>query len=125
MTDKPRIIIGLLFVLVAVTFPFWYALAGQTSTETPELVLPESGQCIVGAAEMRAKHMDILEVWRNEVVRHGDQELVEVGDQKYEKSLTKTCMNCHESREAFCQKCHEYADVHPTCWNCHNEEKGD
>ncbi len=124
MTDKPRIIIGLVFVLVAVTFPFWYALAAGPPGAPPELEALE-GKCVHDAEYMRAHHMDVLETWREEVVREGDKTQIDIDGKKYEKSLTKTCMDCHKSRENFCQKCHSYADVHPTCWNCHNETKGD
>ena len=125
MTDKPRIIIGVVFVLVAVTFPFWYALAGGPPAAPPELEMPEGGECVHDAEYMRARHMDVLELWRQEVVREGDKSLVTIGGKQYEKGLTKTCMQCHKSRENFCGKCHAYADVQPTCWNCHNETKGD
>lgn len=122
MTDKPRIIIGLVFVLVAVTFPFWYALAAGPPGEPPELELPE-GECV--QENMRADHMDVLEKWRQQVVREGDKSKIKIAGKEYDKSLTKTCMGCHTSRQNFCAKCHDYADVQPTCWNCHNETKGD
>lgn len=126
MTDKPRIIIGLLFVLVAVTFPFWYALAAGPPGAPPELELPKGeGECVHDAKYMRAHHMDVLEKWRQQVVREGDKSKIKIAGKEYDKSLTRTCMDCHTSRENFCAKCHEYADVQPTCWNCHNETKGD
>ena len=30
-----------------------------------------------------------------------------------------TCMGCHKSKERFCDRCHEYSDVTPPCWECH------
>jgi hypothetical protein len=86
--------------------------------------------------------MNILNEWREDVVRKGDRSKVEINGREYEKSLTKCCMKCHTSREKFCVKCHEYADVLPpetcpvmaggpqgprgiNCWDCHVELKGD
>ena len=35
-------------------------------------------------------------------------------------SLTRTCMlQCHTNKAEFCNKCHEYANVEPYCWECH------
>ena len=39
----------------------------------------------------------------------------------YEKSLTGTCLGCHNKAE-FCDRCHAYSGVSsPYCWNCHSE----
>ena len=29
------------------------------------------------------------------------------------------CVKCHSNKERFCDRCHDYAGVKPTCWNCH------
>ena len=55
------------------------------------------------------------------VVRHGDTKRIAVDGQEYDKSLTRGCMACHTSRENFCARCHDYADVRPACWDCHVE----
>jgi hypothetical protein len=35
-------------------------------------------------------------------------------------SLTGTCIKaCHADKTVFCDRCHAYAGVTPTCWNCH------
>lgn len=98
--------------------------------------------CVKDREYMNPNHMNILNEWRDDVVRKGDRSKVEINGLEYEKSLTKCCMKCHTSREKFCFKCHEYADVLPpkvcpkladakqaprgvNCWNCHVEPKGD
>ena len=129
MNDKPIIIAGLVIALVVLTSPIWYSLAAGEPGGKPEYTLPlPKGECVEDVAGyMLGHHMDLLEAWRNEVVREGDTEEYESDSgKKYEKSLTKTCLlQCHVNQETsqadFCGKCHEYADVHPTCWDCHVE----
>jgi hypothetical protein len=138
MNDRPKIVVGLAVVLAALTFPFWYALAGGRSGAPPDLELP-AGQthCVEDRQYMRAHHMELLDQWRTAVVREGKQTYVSKAfGQSYEMSLTKTCMGCHTSREAFCTKCHSYMNVQASqtlqpfapgrpsrqgiyCWDCH------
>lgn len=121
MSDKPIIVVGLIVALVVLAIPFWYSLAAGRPEPPPELELPE-GRCV--AENMAAHHMELLNQWRDEVVRDGDDQPVEVSGQMVAKSLTRGCMSCHGSRQNFCAKCHEYANVHPTCWECHVESLG-
>ena len=81
---------------------------------------------------MAARHMDILNQWRHEVVRgDGTQKVYmsEVTGEEYPKSLTGTCMQCHGrdtriNETVTCAECHDYANVKPRCWDCHLDEKG-
>ena len=130
MGDKIKIFAGLIVFLVLAAFPIWYALGIAEDASAPafpsDLELPQnSSQCVKDKEYMIANHMDLLNQWRDEVVRQGDNTPVEIDGKQCEKSLTKGCMHCHTSRENFCAKCHNYADVHPTCWDCHLEPKGD
>ncbi|MGD8893899.1 MAG: menaquinol oxidoreductase, partial [Desulfobacterales bacterium] len=34
-----------------------------------------------------------------------------------------TCLDCHEEKAEFCDKCHNYASVSPYCWECHIDPK--
>ena len=125
MNDKPIIIAGLAVALLVLTSPIWYALAAGEPGDRPELALPE-GECVEDVEYMRGHHMDLLDEWRDEVVRDGDTEKYVSNSGEYEKSLTKTCLlQCHVTKTIgkadFCGKCHEYADVYPTCWDCHVE----
>jgi hypothetical protein len=126
MNDKGLIIAGLAVFLVLVTFPIWYTLGatgGAGARPQPEPPAGESN-CIEDKAYMTANHMKLLFEWRNRVVREGKKDYTSSSGEQYEMSLTKTCMSCHTNKETFCDRCHNYADVQPLCWNCHLEPKG-
>jgi hypothetical protein len=67
--------------------------------------------------------MDLLLDWREEVVRKGVREFVAFDGKTYTMGLTQTCMNCHTSKEDFCDRCHNYVAVSPYCWDCHIDPK--
>lgn len=121
MNDKPKIIIGLIVLVVAVTFPFWNRLI-KAIGEPPAVELPKDEKyCVQSKEWMIANHMNLLDTWRNDVVRSGNRTYRDWKGEDREMSLTKTCMSaeCHASRAQFCDKCHTYADVKPYCWDCH------
>ena len=139
MNDKGKAIAGLAIFLVLATFPIWHTLGAGGDGSPPDLELPADGSCI--EPNMVARHMDLLDDWRNRVVREGESQYLSSSGVQYEMSLTKTCMACHTNRETFCTRCHEYADVLPIqplqesattqraskgirCWGCHVESKG-
>jgi len=153
MNDRPRIIVGLVVFVVLALFPVWYGLAAGGDAGRPELELPdptdrslfptdEAYHCVEDLPTIRADHVNLLDHWRDAVVRDGEKHYVsQAFDTTYEMSLTRTCMNCHQSRETFCARCHEYADVgsfhrlEPTggdetpqygidCWDCHVDRGG-
>jgi len=129
MNDKPKIFVGLAIALVLLTFPYWYALARGDYEARPELVMPDGGQteCVMETDWMRAHHMDLLNEWRDAVIRDGDTTVVDSvnGQTKgIPKSLTHGCMSCHTQKAGFCESCHNYANVKPTCWDCHVEPQG-
>jgi hypothetical protein len=70
--------------------------------------------------------MDLLNQWRNSVVREGKRTYVsKASGETFEMSLSKTCMGCHESRQKFCDRCHTYVNLRTAlpCWECHTEPK--
>jgi len=120
MNDKPKIIIGLIVLVVAVTFPFWNGLIAKG--EPPVVELPKDEKyCVQSKEWMIANHMNLLDTWRNDVVRNGNKSYKDWKGVDREMSLTKTCMSagCHANKVAFCDRCHTYADVTPYCWDCH------
>lgn len=122
MYNAGKVIIGLLVFVGLVTFPFWYN-AGKAAV-APELVLPEKEkECVEPAQFMRAKHMELIDQWRNEVVRKGNRIYIGFNGKKYDMSLQNTCMGCHKEKEKFCDRCHNYVAVAPNCWSCHIEPK--
>jgi len=122
MHDAGKVVAGLVVFLAIVTSPMWYHLVQGAGTAAPELVLPAGGgQCIKETSYMRSLHMDLLNGWRDDVVRRDDRMFKAADGKEYEKSLTNTCLDCHPKRAEFCDRCHEYAGVTPYCWDCHVE----
>jgi hypothetical protein len=127
MGDKGKILLGLAVFVILITFPFWSRLAaGDALPGRAELEYPTNSEaCVEDTEYMRASHMDLLNHWRDDLVREGNLEYVSsLSGETYYPSLTKTCMSCHENRDAFCTRCHDYADVQPTCWECHTTPGG-
>ena len=126
MNDKGRILVGLAVFVILVTFPFWSRLAAAGEIARPELSLPaDATECIEDTPFMTANHMDLLNQWRNAVVREGEREYTSTSGETYLMSLTGTCLDCHGSRDDFCTRCHDYSNVEPACWDCHVEPGGD
>lgn len=119
MNDRVKIYIGLALFVVLATFPIWRAF-GSAVPAPPDLAKPLRGtKCVEDTTWMIANHPGLLNQWRNAVVRDGEYEYTATDGTHYEMNLTKTCLGCHGDRQKFCDKCHNYADVQPTCWNCH------
>ena len=125
MNDKKIIVIGLIIFLIIILFPVWYNVARGRATYDVEADLqmpgPEHGKrCVMETRKMRESHMDLLNDWRDRVVRKGQRIYTdEETGAKYEMSLTHTCLKCHDNREQFCNVCHDYMGVKPYCWDCH------
>ncbi len=127
MHDSGKIVVGLVIFVGLVTFPVWYSFGSGADTARPALVLPAgASRCVEDKEYMAANHMDLLDDWRNAVVRQGRRDYVsQAFGTTYEMSLTGTCLGCHTDRETFCDRCHTYSGVEPNCWNCHVEpDKG-
>ncbi|MEW6071549.1 MAG: sulfate reduction electron transfer complex DsrMKJOP subunit DsrJ [Planctomycetota bacterium] len=126
MYDRGIILTGLGAFLVVVLLPFWWgAAAGQPGADPPDLPAATAQPCVMEPAYMRAAHMDLLNRWRDEVVRNdarfftaADGYGLESGRERDEKSLSLTCLRCHD-KEQFCDRCHDYSGIAPTCWKCH------
>ena len=123
--DAGKILTGLIVFVLIFTAPFWLNLFGNPEY-TPEIKLPEKyQQCIASKEYMNHYHMNILDNWRNEVVRSDIRYYMKNGHpfmidgKKAEMSLSHTCMKCHDSKTEFCDRCHDYLGVRPYCWECH------
>jgi hypothetical protein len=119
-------VIFLAAVAAVVTFPFWYTRAGAAEAEP--LVRPSGDACIESADVMRRTHMTMLHQWRDDVVRGDDphkRKHVNSKGVEFDKSLTGTCLGCHESAQGFCNRCHERASVSITCFQCHTSVRAD
>ena len=126
MYNKGNVLIGLvIFVGAALSIVGYNMTMGDADTFRTEGKLgPEKPvgheKCVKETAYMRTSHMVLLNQWRDEVIREGKRELVITpAGERVEKSLQLGCLSCHVSKVKFCDRCHEYANVAPYCWDCH------
>ncbi len=137
MRDRSFIVAGLVLFLGLVTFPVWYNVAARTDPGAPALARPSAAgvrllrrgesarllasepSCVAPREYMRASHMRLLTEWREDVVRRANRSYVAYDGHRYEKSFTGTCLTCHGDKAQFCDRCHTYAGVSPTCMDCH------
>jgi hypothetical protein len=123
MYDTGKILLGLGAFAVLVTAPVWYS-AAHGKGGPPELQKAVEGKdCVEPAAFMRAKHMELLDNWRDAAVRRAEHVYVATDGKHHDISLTGTCLRCHSEPAKFCNKCHEYAGVEAYCWDCHQQKK--
>jgi hypothetical protein len=123
MYSVGKIILGLGVFAAAVTAPVWYGLA-HGKGNPPELQHSAEGKdCIEPTAFMRARHMELLDSWRDAVVRRGEHVYVATDGKHHDMSLTGTCLRCHSEPSKFCVRCHDYAGVEVFCWDCHQQKK--
>ena len=122
MRDRIWVIAALALFVAAMTAPFWYRQVPTGKlTKLPDIVLPvDQQQCVGPTSYMRSSHMVLLTTWRQEVVRSGDRRYTGLNSKIYVKSMTGTCLGCHNKAQ-FCDRCHTYAGISgPYCWDCHN-----
>lgn len=123
MYDKGNILTGLAIFVIIAAFPFWYHVILGKAATAPELVLTEKAkaekECVMSKADMKAGHMQLLDEWRDEVVRSANRLYVNTKGKEFNMSLSNTCLDCHSNKAEFCDRCHDYASVRPYCWDCH------
>ncbi len=120
MYDAGKVILGLIVFIVLITFPTWYNVATGKATYVPDLEKPVKGEtCIADIQYMQASHMDLLNQWRDAVVRQGTRVYTAPDGKKYNMSLSQTCLDCHSNKDKFCDRCHDYMGVDPYCYDCH------
>ena len=119
--DANKIVPGLAVFLAIALFPVWNGLTQGQSVFKLDLETPgEAKNCVLEKQNMRLTHMDLLNQWRDKVVREGERVYVSPdNNQRFTMSLTRTCLGCHTNKEKFCDQCHNAAGVQPYCWDCH------
>jgi len=119
-------LLRLIYVLIGFTLLSTSTLVGTAQAETPFPTIhepsDESLKCIHPEDEMRRNHMEYILHQRDITMRDGIR--------TEEDSLAK-CINCHvepndqgeiadiDSRDHFCNGCHQYAAVQIDCFQCH------
>ena len=121
MNDKSKIIWGLIIFVAIVTFPLLANIGRERKAPEPELTpkAKAAKQCVRETEYMKAEHMQLLDMWRDEVVRKGNRVYVNAEGKEFNMSLSNTCLDCHSNKAEFCDKCHTYASADPYCWDCH------
>lgn len=118
MYNAGKIITGLVIFVFIFTLPLWWQAGKAAQVPKPELPKTEK-MCVEDAEYMRTSHMQLLNDWRDAVVRDADRVYVGKDGKKYSMSLTNDCMKCHNDKKKFCDQCHDYLAVTPYCWDCH------
>lgn len=129
MHDAGKIIPVIIIFIVIAAFPFYYNMGKVSATpelklDTPAIQELTEKQCVESKEFMRANHMQLLNQWRDAVVREGKDIYASSNGKKYKMSLQNTCMKCHSNKAEFCDRCHKYVSVKPYCWDCHIAPKG-
>ena len=121
MKNKNKIVTGLIIFIGIITFPFWYNMGKAAPGPDPELSARAKAakECVRPLAYMKAEHMQLLDAWRESVVREGERIYVNEEGKQFEMSLSNTCLDCHSNKAQFCDRCHDYASARPYCWDCH------
>ncbi len=127
--DGGKIIIGLAVFLAFALFPFYNNIGKvnakpEPKTDTPAIQEWEKQygkkECVESKEYMRAEHMQLLNNWRDAVVRGMYRQYVSMtSGKKFNMSLQNGCMKCHSNKKQFCDQCHNYMAVKPYCWDCH------
>ncbi|MBS1128337.1 MAG: cytochrome c family protein [Nitrospirae bacterium] len=123
------IFIGIVVFLAVALFPF-YSNVGKVNakpepkTDTPAILeyekLNGKKECVESKEWMRGEHMQLLNQWRDSVVRDDNRGYVSTANHKrFNMSLQNGCMQCHSNKKKFCDECHNYLSVKPYCWDCH------
>ena len=124
MFDTGKIILGLVIFIALITFPIWYnASVGNASYVPDPKIITIEKECVAPVEYMKSAHMNLLNEWRETVVRDGVRVYEAYNGKKYNMSLSGTCTNCHSNKSEFCDECHHYAGVDPYCWKCHVEPR--
>jgi [DsrC]-trisulfide reductase subunit J len=128
--DGGKILIGLLIFVAFATFPFYFNHGQVNAKPDPKIIdtpaiqeyekLHGKKECVESKEFMRTEHMQLLNQWRDSVVRDYNRSYVsDSNHNRFDMSLQNGCMKCHGSKKKFCDECHNYMAVKPYCWDCH------
>lgn len=113
---KNTSIVTAVILALIILLPFGYSIVSSVfaqDDQNPQPFLerpdPKYKECVRETDYMRYHHWELLRGIREEVVRYGKREDI---------NLNK-CRECHTSRERFCNKCHDATSLTPDCFDCH------
>jgi len=125
------IFLGILVFLAIALFPFYNNFGKVNAKPEPKVDTPAiqeyekangKKECIESKEWMRGEHMQILNQWRDSVVRDYNRTYKSNSHPNaapFNMSLQSGCMKCHSNKKKFCDECHNYLSVKPYCWDCH------
>ncbi len=129
MYKSGRVLAFIAVFLLLVSFPFLAAFGNAGSDPVYDLSVQTSDatkvKCVESTDYMKSSHMKLLQQWRDDVVRNGQNDFISSNGQAIPMSLDDTCLNCHTDKEAFCDSCHSYSGVTMDCWDCHGTNSPD
>jgi hypothetical protein len=130
--DGGKILIGLVVFVAFATFPFYYNIGMENKKPEPKLDTPailqlpeQDRKCVETKTFMRTEHMQLLNNWRDSVVRNDNRQYISSTGKRYIMSLQNSCLGCHSNKKKFCDECHNYMAVKPYCFDCHIAPKED
>ena len=124
MYNGGKIITGLVIFVLLISAPFLLNVGQanelpEISLDTPAINQLSEKQCVESVEFMRSQHPQLLNDWRDHVVREGESIYVSSSGERYEMSLDNNCLQCHSNQSQFCDACHTYTSVELYCWDCH------
>lgn len=124
MYNGGKIITGLVIFVLLISAPFLLNVGQanelpEISLDTPAINQLSEKQCVESVEFMRSQHPQLLNDWRDQVVREGESIYVSSSGKMYEMSLDNNCLQCHSNQSQFCDACHTYTSVELYCWDCH------
>ena len=124
MYNGGKIITGLIIFVLLIAAPFLLNVGQanelpEISLDTPVINQLSEKQCVESVEFMRSQHPQLLNDWRDQVVREGQTVYVSSSGEEYEMSLDNSCLQCHSNQSQFCDACHNYTSVELYCWDCH------
>ena len=123
------IFLGILVFLAIALFPFYNNFGKVNAKPEPKVDTPAiqeyekvngKKECVESKEYMRGEHMQILNNWRDSVVRDAYRGYTSTTNGKrWNMSLQNGCLKCHSNKKKFCDECHNYMSVKPFCFDCH------
>lgn len=131
MYNRNLVVAGIILFIALTAFPVWnYFIFSGEEIKAPEIKLSKKAkdakECVEPKKFMKTEHMQLLNDWRDGVVRNGNRTYKSTTGKFYNASLStgeNSCLGCHGAKAEFCDKCHTYASVSPYCWDCHIDPK--
>jgi hypothetical protein len=127
--NKGPIFLGILVFLALAFFPFYYNIGKVNAKPEPKVDTPAiqewekqygKKECVESKEFMRTDHMQLVNLWRDSVVRDMNRVYISTTNhKKFNMSLQNGCIHCHSNKKKFCDECHNYMAVKPFCWDCH------